>query len=77
MAHCFANKEHGYCKHMKQVEVDPKDGHKIVERSRFSYSCAWCVKHDCPCSDKNYYCSDIELVRGYWNDDMEWVEEPV
>lgn len=75
MAKCFGNKNGSYCKSMKEVEVDPNNEHKIVERSKDSYTCAWCIKHDCPCMDKDYHCKDIELVKGHWNENMEWIEE--
>lgn len=74
MPKCF-NNDGRYCRHMKNVDVDPNDEHKIVERSSTSYSCAWCAKHDCPCSDKNYCCADISLVKGHWNENMTWIEE--
>ena len=75
---CFHNIINGcdyYCKNMKSVEVDPKDEHKIVERSPESWSCAWCTLHNKPCKDLNYYCSSCELVTGHWDDDMNWIEE--
>ena len=77
MAHCFGNKETAvYCRYMKTVDVDPHDEHKIVERTKNSWSCAWCFKHNCPCKDLDYLCSDIELVQGYFDNDDNQIETP-
>lgn len=77
MTHCFGNKDYKYCRHMKNVEVDPNDIHKIVKRSATSYSCAWCTLHNCPCQDLKYHCADIGLVTGHFDEEGNWIEVPV
>ena len=75
---CFHNIINGcdyYCKNMKSVEVDPKDEHKIVERSPESWSCAWCTLHNKPCIDLDYHCFSCELVTGHWDNGLNWIEE--
>lgn len=62
---------------MKNVDVDPLDSHKIVEESATSYSCAWCKIHNCPCEDLGYTCRKVDLVKGHWDKDMNWIEESV
>ena len=64
-----------YCKNMKTVEVDPKDEHKIIERSPESLSCAWCTLHNKPCIDLDYHCFSCELVTGHWDNGLNWIEE--
>ena len=77
MAHCFGNKEPAvYCRHMKTVDVDPHDEHRIIERTKDTWSCAWCTLHNCPCKDLNYHCSDMDLVKGHFDDDSNWIETP-
>ena len=88
MTRCFGNKDYKYCRHMKNVEVDPNDIHKIVKRSATSYSCAWCTLHNCPlyiqhikgvflCQDLKYHCADIGLVAGHFDEEGNWIEVPV
>lgn len=77
MRGCIAGHDGVYCQHLDTVDVSPDDEHMIVERSDESLSCAWCRKHNCPCKDMGYYCSDMIAVKGHYDEDMNWIEERV